>query len=262
MEINIQINKRGYNVQSRHRKRIKKHNINEDIVKEFKQILKSTTEDDEHMLQKLGFATELSKMKNTVSDENNIKNNNIVSEDIIKNLAIKYNLKFLHKSYYIGAYPNTIVPKLREIYKNEPLITEKDLYILAPPYMFNLTKEKRDWFPFTTSAELEPVLFYKVANDKYKVIEKWGKDFTIFRKVSGFFKRTIDHVVLSIHLLLIAVLLLTQIFGFYITADKYVSDVFARIINIFFIVYLCYPYVLILINNIYPTNKYWNKAVK
>ena len=61
--------------------------------------------------------------------------------------------------------------------------------------------------------ELDPVLFYKIDDQHYRLIHKWGNDFTVLRRIKGYvydnvdnYSRTMKLVSLTFFLLLGTVL--------------------------------------------------------
>lgn len=104
----------------------------------------------------------------------------------IEELAIDYNLRFLPSKRYTGSFDNEVTKKIKEFaHETNTSIDNYSLsnyfYILAPKNMFTLTDEK-----YVTKKQLDPALFYRIDNDHFRLIHKWGDDFTIFRLLSGF----------------------------------------------------------------------------
>lgn len=127
----------------------------------------------------------------------------VITEDVIKDLCMRYRLRLLPTNRYIGAFPPDITTEIKELEKNKreshPKFTRFDqhqlqteFYVLAPPSMFKLDKVVKE--PkvsvirnFLKALEEEPILFYKENDNHYVLLKKWGDDFTIFRRILGFF---------------------------------------------------------------------------
>lgn len=108
----------------------------------------------------------------------------VYTKDEIKNLCIKYDLRFLRSSHYAGKLDSIIAGKLKKFIKDNPVGDVSDsFYIIAPAEAFDL--RGRD---ATTKNAADPILVYKVPKeDKYLFIHKWGRDFTILRRLRGLY---------------------------------------------------------------------------
>jgi hypothetical protein len=82
---------------------------------------------------------------------------------------------------------------------------------LAPEKMFALTDEK-----YITKKQLDPLMFYKVDSEHYRLVHKWGDDFTILRYLTGFRWKSYwnYHFFNTMLCLPIVAIVLTSIFGF------------------------------------------------
>lgn len=124
----------------------------------------------------------------------------VFDEKDIKALCLKYNLRFLQTEHYAGGVDVVALHELKKFGKangvamNEATVSYK-AFIMAPPSTFNLQNYKAEriklQFPDT-----DPILFWKVGEGKYKMIHKWGKDFTWTRRISGFFWKSLTNRVL------------------------------------------------------------------
>lgn len=111
----------------------------------------------------------------------------------IRNICIKYGLKFLPSRRYAGKIDPILGAKIIHFFEKAKIDGHKfaasNLYIMAPSKAFNL--ERRPEPP-----ELDPVLFYKVptrnGEDMYAPIHQWGNDFTILRRMTGIVKRNMN----------------------------------------------------------------------
>lgn len=112
----------------------------------------------------------------------------------IRNLAIDYKLRFLQSKYFKGNFDVQVAKKIREFgEKTGAIINEvtlqQNFYILAPEDMFFL--EKRQYIKDT-----DPAIFYKIDENHFKLVHKWGSDFTPLRYIKGFiYKSARNHYI-------------------------------------------------------------------
>jgi hypothetical protein len=105
----------------------------------------------------------------------------------IEKLAIDYRLRFLRSKYFTGTYDVEVTGKIKEFAKKANIemtdyIVSNTFYVLAPQEMFALENER-----YVTKAELrDPVLFYRIDQNHYRLIHKWGNDFSPLRYLEGF----------------------------------------------------------------------------
>jgi hypothetical protein len=113
----------------------------------------------------------------------------VMTEKEIQTLCLKYHLKFLPSRSYGGTVPpevgTTIFNFMNKIGSPNPEHSAQRLWIVAPPKAFKLKSYK------ITKAELDPLLFYRIESEKftepmYALVTKWGDDFTVMRRLSGF----------------------------------------------------------------------------
>jgi len=113
----------------------------------------------------------------------------VMQEDEIRDLALKYDLKFLQASKFKGSVDLSIGPKIRRFVDSNDINPSKsDFFLLGPGKAFNL-KEREIVGRKKFSADLDPVLFYKIPDNTnetmYVMVHKWGNDFTIMRYLRG-----------------------------------------------------------------------------
>lgn len=104
----------------------------------------------------------------------------------IKEMCVDYHLRFLPSSYYTGSFDAEVAGKVIEFSKktNTPIedySLRNSFYILAQEEDFSLKNEK-----YITKKQKDPALFYKIDHDHYRLIHKWGEDFTVLRLIEGF----------------------------------------------------------------------------
>jgi hypothetical protein len=109
----------------------------------------------------------------------------VFTEDEIREICIKYDLRFFKSEYFKGRLDTQIASKLNRFIEANPEVGESSdsFYIIAPANAFDL--KNRPAKPFMT---IDPILVYRLPKqDKYVYIHKWGRDFTIFRRLRGIF---------------------------------------------------------------------------
>lgn len=111
----------------------------------------------------------------------------------IKTICIHYRLKFLSTSFFKGDYPAETISKINEL-ENTHNIKIEEFKIVAPSILFKLKKAD------------DPLLFAPLGNDLYYLIDKWGNDINLSRKIKYWAVRNFDNFAFS---LLITSLVLT-----------------------------------------------------
>lgn len=108
---------------------------------------------------------------------------NVFKLEHIKEIAIKYKLRFVNSVFYAGDFTSQVAPKLVFFCKKHKLKKEDlddKFFILAPTEILHLAGDVK------YNMNIDPLLFYKIDNEHYRLIHKWGNDFTMFRKLVGY----------------------------------------------------------------------------
>lgn len=166
--------------------------INFDPVKEVKLLLEGNELEDARILRNLSNDSEFARIERVHGEHlqleklENEYEGKVYTVDQIEKLAIDYNLRFLETKNYTGSFDTQVASKLREFAKStNTSLSEWDLknryFILAPEEMFTLREER-----YISKAELDPAIFYQIDAHHYRLVHKWGNDFSIFRYLSGF----------------------------------------------------------------------------
>lgn len=82
----------------------------------------------------------------------------------IKNLCIKFRLRFLDGGLFKGEIPYEAIAKVKSIQKTHHTAIS-NFKIVAPADLFNLAEKDKD-----------PLLFVPLANNKFYLVHKWGND--------------------------------------------------------------------------------------
>lgn len=171
-------------------------------LKDIKLLLQACEQEDNDILRALGDnharARAETEMGKVIDFQNTEKEygGEVYTISQIKKICIDYHLRFLSTKYYIGKFDVEVTAKIKEFSKthNVPM-TKYDLmsryFIIAPSEMFEL--KKVSW-----KQEQDPILFYKINEDKYRLIHKWGNDLSWTRAISGWVNKSVLHKVLVI----------------------------------------------------------------
>ncbi len=177
----------------------------EAIVDVSKALLESNAQNEIQIIRTLGIDKNLTRAddaKGVNLERTNLEGKYggyVFTEEEIMNLCIQYRLRFLPAKNYVGVVDSSLGPKLREFNDKHNLGMENhagnndNFKLMAPATHFSLTKKIKPKITFQT----DPLLFYKVDqnndNTYYKLIHKWGNDFTIMRYIYSFMFRTPVH---------------------------------------------------------------------
>lgn len=106
--------------------------------------------------------------------KDDLGDDNLFSLEQIKNICIKYRLRFLDSSVFKGEIPYEAIAKIKALERqfNRPLNNFK---IVAPKELFHLEDKDSD-----------PLLFLKVDENTYYFIHKWGGELNRFRSLLAF----------------------------------------------------------------------------
>lgn len=165
-----------------------------EILSSVKLLMDSDAAEDLRISNALGSNHSLARAQVMVGKKIELENldkgygGNVFKIEDIKRLCIKYHLRFLKTQHFAGHLDIEVFAKLKEFAKETSIqITdgnlERKFYILAPDESFNLNSER---LPRVSD---DPAIFYKIDEDHYRLIHKWGADFTPMRYVKGLFWR-------------------------------------------------------------------------
>ena len=96
----------------------------------------------------------------------------------IKSICNKYYLRFLDTCYYNGVIDKNVSVKISTFETAYGVECDDRLKIMAPPGSFKLEKKPKD-----------PLLFYRITDEWYYLIYKWGNDLSWFRRLLPFFSK-------------------------------------------------------------------------
>ena len=97
----------------------------------------------------------------------------VFDTEAIRNICVKYRLRFLDSGLFKGELPGQAIQAIREVERKAsgPIRSFK---LMAPAERFRLT-----------DSEVDPLLFVPLGNDRYYLVHKWGNDLKWHRSVLG-----------------------------------------------------------------------------
>lgn len=173
--------------------KVRKKSINsvESIITEANRLLTAGADAEQEALRKAGLNHKKMMVETAQGVEIERKSfeeqykDHVFTEEEIKNICIKYDLRFLRSEFYRGNLDTQLGSKLKKFIEDHPEVgnSSDSFYIMAPDNCFELIE--RPAKPFWT-IKTDPVLMYKLPKqNKYVYIHKWGRDFTILRRLRG-----------------------------------------------------------------------------
>ncbi|MGB0167330.1 MAG: hypothetical protein ACPF8V_10810, partial [Luteibaculum sp.] len=143
-----------------------------------KSALQSASETDSEINQSIKKASGLMEI-----DASNLEEDKLYQIQDIKQVAIKYRLRFLPIKLFKQDLPRNVFLKLKHL-KEEHHFIEDSLYVLAPGKMFNLENVNQD-----------PLLFAQTNTGQYYFIAKWGDDLNALRMLSSLPFRSMETLI-------------------------------------------------------------------
>ncbi len=173
-----------------------KQKFNVDPINEVKLLLAGESSEDARILRGLSNNSQFNRIEKVRGEQIELENleneyeGKVYKIEQIEKLCVDYRLRFLQSKYYTGSYDVEVAAKIKEFAKStQSPIDEYTLgrrfFMMAPQEMFELRDEK-----YISKAELrrqaDPAIFYQIDEKHFRLIHKWGADFTIFRLIEGF----------------------------------------------------------------------------
>ncbi len=124
---------------------------------------------------------------------------NIFHKDTIKNICIRYRLRFLDSNLFKGEYPKNITKIISDIEKKHDT-NLNNFMIMAPSKLFKIKSPD------------DPILFVPIGNDYYYMIHKWGEEFNYLRKLLVLPFKNIDNLTIFSVLVSVFFALLGKLF--------------------------------------------------
>jgi|TARA_A100001011_G_scaffold209584_1_gene217819 hypothetical protein len=124
---------------------------------------------------------------------------NIFHRDTIKNICVRYRLRFLDSNLFKGEYPKNITKIISDIEKKHDT-NLNNFMIMAPSKLFKIKSPD------------DPILFIPIGNDYYYLIHKWGEEFNYLRKLLVLPFKNIDNLTIFSVLVSVFFALLGKLF--------------------------------------------------
>ncbi|MEX2379880.1 MAG: hypothetical protein WD530_04015 [Vicingaceae bacterium] len=106
----------------------------------------------------------------------------IFREDQIRDICIKYRLRFLDTSVFKSNIPTEAISKVKDL-EQKWGVELKRFKIVAPQSLFDLEDPDAD-----------PLLFAQLTDNRYYLIHKWGGELNAFRSLLAFPLRSFMHL--------------------------------------------------------------------
>ncbi len=174
-------------------KRKNERNTNSTEIKKNVLLLEETSQQERELLRQAGLSHTFDKIdKQEAVRLTRIKkqeefNTKLYTLEEIKDLCIKYRLRFLPSKEFHGKIDEKLGKKLIEYFKERNIVgtmaneANTNLFILAKKRDFNFNQKEN-------LAPVNPVLFYQVDTKEgkmYSIVTKWGRSFGIERRILG-----------------------------------------------------------------------------
>lgn len=184
-------------------------------LEEVKLLLAGDGAKDMEILRNLAGGSKLAKREVELGkildlEKHNMTYGQVFTVSQIEKLARKYKLRFLSSTLFKGDMDIQAVIKLKEFAKEhgeactDNFTLRTRFFVLAPRQSFNMEvtnlsdirdeeKEEARAAHAAMLRELDPVLFYKIDDTHFRMIHKWGTDFSVLRKIKGYIWDSIDN---------------------------------------------------------------------
>lgn len=161
---------------------IKKRSHEDVLINEVKNILSADLIKEDKVLSNLKYYNKSFELL----DESEINPSLIFSIDEIKNICVKYRLRFLDSQFYKEEFPYESILKIKDL--NSQFHKDlKGFKILAPKDAFSKNEKN-----------LPGLLFAPTLSGNFYLIHSWGKEYKWYRKFLLFPVRTIETLFLSL----------------------------------------------------------------
>jgi hypothetical protein len=149
--------------------RLKEKDKKKAVLSEVDDILQQAEREDLRVSASLS-----GEQKTTFINESLLDDSRIYSYEQIKEICIKYRLRFLDSKVFKGEIPYEAISKIKQL-EREQNQTLNGFKIVAPKELFQLEDKDSD-----------PLLFLPLKNGRYYLIHKWGGELNVFRSILAF----------------------------------------------------------------------------
>lgn len=190
----------------------------DDLMREIRQLLIEDEIAEDGIIKRIFSKT---KNGNPFHSLMELDPNRIYHIEDVKQICIKYRLRFLEANRFKGEIPKEAIleiKKLEEQFDN----TFDDYKIIAPAELFRLDEKDKD-----------PLLFLSLGNNYYYLIHKWGGELNGLRRVLSYPMQSFDKMVKTIFLFTLTVTVLLP--HNLLVPDPAQSDLGIRVIFFFWL---------------------------
>ena len=158
-------------------------------------LLEGTAQEERTILREAGLDSNFAQLEKEVGinlERTKIEkefNTKFFTEAEVKELCVKYKLKFLPSRDYKGVIDPVLGAKLLRFFQERNIGStsheaSNNLFVMAPSTAFNFHLVSKP-------VPVDPILFYRVRSKErngenlYAIVHKWGNDFSISRRLVG-----------------------------------------------------------------------------
>ena len=112
----------------------------------------------------------------------------IVHIDEIREVCVKYKLRFLPSSYYADKVDSQLAGVVKHYCtKHNISASALNFKVLAVAKSFKLEKVTgQTWMAALADSLKDPILFHDIGNGYYRIVHAWGSDFTFLRRLKAY----------------------------------------------------------------------------
>jgi len=166
---------------------IRERGTQQQLLNEVHRILNESSEKDADVLKRLNQNSDETVIS---SDQlNEAEKARIFRLEEIKNLCIKYRLRFLDSSCFKQEYPYQAISEIRAFEKKYS-VRIRQFCIVAPDHSFKLENINKD-----------PLLFARLSDNTYYLIHQWGDDLAWYKRYTLWPLRSFRNIFISLWML-------------------------------------------------------------
>lgn len=151
-----------------------------ELLEEAEELLQKGEKEDERVLERIRNAR---KHEADPIDTEELESERVFSEEAIRELCVKYRLRFLSTRYFKDELPYSAISELKSFEKRVGREIQ-DLRIVAPSERFELQDSHKD-----------PILFAYLGKGRYYLLHRWGNDLSSWRKLALYPFRNIQALI-------------------------------------------------------------------
>jgi hypothetical protein len=185
--------------------------LNEPLT-EVKLLLEGDRQKDLHIMRHLAGSSEMIQNEHALGRKLELINleekyGQIFTATNIRDLAVKYKLRLLNSTKFKGKMDIQAISKLKTFAEDSGLsimdeaTLSRRFYILAPVESFSTghrtIKSAKDEEAERKRIARDPILFYKIDETHYRMIHKWGNDFSATRRILGWYWESPENYVMG-----------------------------------------------------------------